>query len=72
MPKGENKILAAQFKRAIREGRLCKQCGWMIPITQWKKGYRICASCYSANKGVNVRYGAQPYKDEPEDMTGEM
>lgn len=62
--------------KAIRiaktEGRLCVQCGWIITKKNWKKGYRLCPSCFDANKGVNVKYGFGNYLDEPREKTGEM
>lgn len=67
-----DKIATRNYRRAKLEGRLCSRCGWMITIKNWKKGYRLCAGCHSALKGVNVpaRYGK--WKDEKDDMTGEM
>lgn len=53
--------------RAIKEGRICKNCGWMIRIVDWNKGNRFCTGCADAFKGVNVPYGHWPYKDEPPD-----
>lgn len=67
-----NKILARQFARAKAEGRLCSRCGWMIPIKNWKKGYRLCAGCYDGLKGVNVSKGHYKASDEPADRTGNM
>lgn len=64
-------IKARQVIRAKAEGRICSQCGWMITVKNWKKGYRLYAGCYSALKGVNVRGGYLPYRDEPTEKTGE-
>jgi len=67
-----NKLLQKQYHRAKEEGRLCSRCGWMISIVNWKKGYRLCPSCYDALKGVNVSCRWGKYFDEPPDLTGEM
>jgi len=63
---------ASAVRRAKIEGRVCSQCGWIISKKNWAKGYRLCAGCFDANKGVNVRGGYFPYADEPVDRTGEM
>ena len=65
-------FLSRIYAKARDEGRLCSKCGWIISTKNWKKGYRVCGSCWDANKGVNVsgRYGK--YRDEPVDKTGEM
>lgn len=60
------------YDTAKKEGRICKSCGWMISKKNWKKGYRLCAGCYSAHQGVNPKGGAYPTRDEPRDKTGEM
>ena len=65
-------ILARQFRKAKKDGRICKRCGWMITVKNWKAGHKLCAGCYSALKGVNVSFGSYPYEDEPKDLTGEM
>ena len=57
--------------RARKEGRMCKQCGWMIPKKNWKKGYRLCGNCWFVNKGVNVSGGYRQPRQEPRDMTGD-
>lgn len=67
-----NKILSRQFARAKAEGRVCSQCGWIITVKNWKAGYRLCAGCYDASKGVNVARGHGRYRDEPADKTGNM
>ena len=59
------------LQRAIEEKRLCQNCGWMVTIKNWKKGYRLCAGCYDARKGVNVSKGHYRYSDEPKDITGD-
>ena len=59
------------LQRAIKEKRLCQNCGWMVTIKNWKKGYRLCAGCYDALKGVNVSKGHYRYSDEPKDITGD-
>jgi hypothetical protein len=60
------------FRVAREEGRVCSRCGWIITKKNWAKGYRLCAGCHDALKGVNVngRYGK--WFDEPQDRTGEM
>lgn len=65
-------ILSKNFKKAQQEGRVCRRCGWMITKVNWRKGFLLCAGCWSALQGVKTppRYGAM--KDEPEDKTGEM
>lgn len=60
------------LKQARKEGRICSRCGWLITKINWAKGYKLCAGCYDALKGVNVRGGALPCPDEPADRTGEM
>jgi hypothetical protein len=60
------------YAKARDEGRLCSSCGWIISTKNWKKGYRLCGSCWDANKGVNPKTGHGRYRDEPKDMTGEM
>jgi hypothetical protein len=67
-----NKLLAATYEKAKAEGRLCTQCGWIITKANWKKGYRLCAGCGDANKGVRTRPVFGKWRDEPVDMTGEM
>lgn len=67
-----NKYQQRQFKRAEKEGRVCEKCGWMISIKNWKKGHRLCAGCYTGQRGVRVSGGWGPYYDEPQDRTGEM
>lgn len=65
-------ILARQYRRAKAEGRICERCGWLVPVKNWKKGHRLCPGCFDALKGINVKTGSQPYKDDPEELTGEM
>lgn len=67
-----NKTLARHVKKAKEEGRVCKNCGWMITKVNWKKGRRLCPNCYDAMRGVNVKTGHPPYRDEPEEKTGNM
>jgi predicted RNA-binding Zn-ribbon protein involved in translation (DUF1610 family) len=64
-------MLARQLHRALAEGRVCSNCGWMISIKNWAKGFRLCPGCADALKGVNVDRGSGRYRDEPVDMTGE-
>ena len=63
--------MSAIYSRAKKEGRLCKQCGWIINTQNWKKGYRLCGSCWDANKGVRTRPVFGKWRDEPVDTTGE-
>ena len=65
-------VTSKMVKTAKQEGRVCEKCGWIISKKNWAKGYRQCPGCWSASKGVQVRTGAYPYRDEPKDMTGEM
>lgn len=67
-----NKTFRHCYEKAKAEGRLCSHCGWIITVKNWAKGYRLCAGCYDALKGVNVDQGHGHYRDEPVDMTGEM
>lgn len=67
-----NIVTKKQYYKAKIEGRVCKRCGWMITKKNWKKGYRLCAGCFSAIKGVNTKRGANPAADEPREKTGEM
>ena len=60
------------IQEAIKEGRICNKCGWIITKINWAKGYRQCAGCYDVMKGVNVKTGAMPYLDESLEKTGEM
>ena len=62
---------AKALHNAKLAGRVCSRCGWMINIKNWNKGYRLCAGCYDALKGVNVSGGHLRYRDEPRDLTGE-
>lgn len=55
---------------AKTEGRICHKCGWMITKKNWNKGYRLCAGCFSASKGVSTNRGAPPYRDEAPELTG--
>jgi len=64
--------IAKAFRKARLEGRLCSQCGWIISKINWKKGYRLCGSCWDANKGVRTPARWGKFRDEPVDMTGEM
>ncbi len=59
------------FLKAKREGRLCKHCGWIVTKKDWAKGHKTCANCRDALRGVNVKTGAMPYRDEPKEKTGE-
>ena len=58
-----NKILARQLHRAREEGRLCSQCGWIITIINWRKGYRLCGACFDANKEKDdfIKSEIKPY-----------
>ena len=67
-----NKLFTRVYQKAKAEGRLCRACGWIITIKNWKKGYRLCAGCYDAFKGVNVPARWGKYRDEPVEKTGEM
>jgi hypothetical protein len=67
-----SKTMERQLHRALAEGRVCSNCGWMINLKNWAKGYRLCAGCWDALKGVNVDRGHGQYRDEPVEMTGEM
>jgi len=58
--------------KARQEGRICPQCQWIITKADWKKGFRICRNCTDINKGVHSNSGYGPYRDEPEDRTGNM
>ncbi len=60
------------LRKAREEGRICPQCQWVITKKDWLKGFRICRSCTDINRGVNVRSGFGPYKDESTDKTGNM
>jgi hypothetical protein len=60
------------YAKARDEGRLCSSCGWIISTKNWKKGYRLCGSCWDANKGVRTPARWGKFRDEPLDMTGEM
>jgi hypothetical protein len=64
-------LITKIYRKAKEEGRLCSQCCWMISKENWKKGYRLCGSCWDANKGVNTPPKYRAYLDEPIDMTGE-
>ena len=65
-------IISRQLKRAKTDGRVCSRCGWIITVKNWKKGFRLCAGCYDALKGVNVRGGHWAAADEARDRTGDM
>lgn len=65
-------IIARQYKRAKSEGRVCSRCGWLITVKNWTKGYRLCAGCYDALKGVNISCKWGAYRDESIEKTGEM
>lgn len=67
-----NIVTKKQYYKAKIEGRLCSNCRWMITKKNWKAGFRLCAGCYSAMQGVNVKHGAYPDYDEPREKTGEM
>ena len=56
---------------AIRDGRKCKRCGWLVKKEDWKTSEPFCADCADALKGVNVSSPFGKFKDEPDDMTGE-
>jgi len=64
-------IISKQFKKAMEEGRKCEKCGYMITKPNWSKGYRLCAGCFDAAKGVNTPNGHGHYLDEARDKTGE-
>lgn len=65
-------IASRQLRTAKQEGRVCQRCGWMISKANWNKGYRLCAGCWDALKGVNVNGRCGPYRDEAVDKTGDM
>lgn len=64
-------ISKRELKRAREDGRVCSRCGWIVTRVNWNKGYRMCAGCWDALKGVNVDRGHYRYADEPRDMTGD-
>ena len=64
-------VITKQYNLAKKEGRICKQCGWIITKKFYADGNKICANCYVANKGVDINSGAYPYADEPTETTGE-
>jgi hypothetical protein len=44
-----------QYSKAKKEGRICKNCGWIIPVKSWKAGERdYCPSCKDALRGVSL------------------
>lgn len=59
---------------AEAEGRICANCKRYIPKADFRRRDKVhyCPDCKDALKGVNVRGGYYPYKDEPTDLTGEM
>ena len=59
------------FKKAKEEGRLCSNCGWIVSKERAKKGLKTCGNCGDALRGVKVKQGALPYKDEGRELTGE-
>jgi hypothetical protein len=67
-----NKLLTRLYQKAKSEGRLCSRCGWIITVKNWKKGYTLCAGCFDALQGVNVKTGHWAARDEPGEKTGEM
>jgi hypothetical protein len=56
--------VARVINQAKKEGRVCKNCGWIITKVDWKKGERYCRSCRDALKGVNVKGGTWPESDD--------
>jgi hypothetical protein len=70
--------LGQLYSKAKSEGRICVQCGYIITTEIWNKVKKLprekqfCGNCYDALKGVNVKTGYNPPRDEPIDMTGEM
>jgi len=64
--------MKSALAKAIREGRICKQCGWMIIKKNWEKGYRLCGNCWFVNRGVSVSSGWKQPRQELREMTGEM
>lgn len=63
-------VFSSQLARAKKEGRICELCGWIVSKKRWDKGYRTCASCEDARKGVNVKFGHYPPNDNPLDPPG--
>lgn len=67
-----NKLLAEVYHKAKETGRLCTRCGWIVTVSDYAKGYRVCVGCRDALLGVDCRGGHLPYADERVDRTGEM
>lgn len=59
------------YAKAKAEGRLCERCGWIVTVVDSRKGETVCGSCRDALRGVDVRGGHYPDRDEPRDKTGE-
>lgn len=70
--KGYNPLLSKVYTKAKAEGRVCRRCGWIITKKNWAKGFLLCAGCWDAEMGVNVRGGHYQPQQEVTDKTGEM
>jgi len=64
--------ISQYYAKAKAQGRLCGRCGWIVTVKRWKAGYKLCASCQDAMKGVNIRWGNTKPAEEATDRTGEM
>jgi len=63
----------AHSKAAVKEGRVCSRCGWMINKKRWKDGKRLCVDCeYALSDFVVKGLGYGPARDDKQDLTGEM
>ena len=60
------------YEKARSEGRLCINCGWIVPKKDWKKNHALCGNCRDALKGVNCKGGYHQPEQEPKDFTGDM
>ena len=66
------KEITRLYSQAKKEGRICCRCGWMVSKKIWDMGFRLCAGCASALRGVNTPPRWGKWRDEPLDKTGEM
>lgn len=60
------------YKKAKKEKRICERCGWIVTVSEWRKGSRLCYGCKSGLMGVNPKYGHGQPIQKPQDFTGEM
>ncbi len=67
-----NKEYARAFSAALKAGRVCNRCGWMITVKEWNKGRRMCWNCEDALKGAGTPMGHWQPAQESSDRTGEM